>query len=58
MSVNRLYTHTHTCPGFWSRNCGWRLMVHESSQLESFTLTMPPVTTPPDSGSRLQMLSM
>ena len=33
-------------------------MVQESSQLESFTDTMPPVTTPPESGSRLQIFSM
>ena len=55
LSVNREYSHTRQWPLGWSRNWGWRLMVQLSSQEESFTVTMPPVTTPPVKGSRLQI---
>ncbi len=44
--------------GFCAAKCGWRLMVQDCSQAESRAVTMPPVTTRPECGSRRQIFSM
>ena len=55
LSVKREYTHTRQWSFGCSRNCGWRLIVQLKSHEESLTETMPPVTTWPVNGSRLQI---
>ena len=56
MSQKRLYSQIQISPSFCFRNCPWRLTVQLNSQLESSQETIPPVTTFPERGSRLQIL--